>query len=546
MSREPLPDLDSLDRDALAALILAQQEQLTAARAAQEEELRSLRAELDSHLETLALQSRELEARSEQIARLKLMVDKFRHMMFGRKSEKIVVQLEQMELQLEELEADQAEAESVADSVKPSAEVKPRGTRKPLPEHLPREVFTHSPATDGCPQCGGSLRQFGEDVTEQLEYIPESFRVIRHVRPKFACSGCDKVVEAPAPSRPIQRGLPGPGLLAHVLVSKYCDHLPLYRQSEIFARQGVEIERSTLAGWVGAASDLLSPLVMALRRHAMTGMKLHADDTPIPVLAPGNGKTRTGRLWTYVRDDRPAGDETPPAVWFAYSEDRKGEHPRQHLSFRGALQADAYAGFHHLYSGDIYEVACWAHARRKFHEIHAVHASPTTTEALARIAALYAIEEEIRGKPADLRLSIRQTRARPLIDDLHDWMEKSLRSLSPKSETAGAIRYALSRWRALTRYIDDGRLEIDNSAAERALRAVALGRKNYLFAGSDAGGDRAAAFYSLIGTAKLNGIDPELYLRTVLARIASHPVNRIDELLPWNLAAELDSATRAA
>ena len=547
MSREPLPDLDSLDRDALAALILAQQEQLTAARAAQEEELRSLRAELDSHLETLALQSRELEARSEQIARLKLMVDKFRHMMFGRKSEKIVVQLEQMELQLEELEADQAEAESVADSVKPSAEVKPRGTRKPLPEHLPREVFTHSPATDGCPQCGGSLRQFGEDVTEQLEYIPESFRVIRHVRPKFACSGCDKVVEAPAPSRPIQRGLPGPGLLAHVLVSKYCDHLPLYRQSEIFARQGVEIERSTLAGWVGAASDLLSPLVMALRRHAMTGMKLHADDTPIPVLAPGNGKTRTGRLWTYVRDDRPAGDETPPAVWFAYSEDRKGEHPRQHLmSFRGALQADAYAGFHHLYSGDIYEVACWAHARRKFHEIHAVHASPTTTEALARIAALYAIEEEIRGKPADLRLSIRQTRARPLIDDLHDWMEKSLRSLSPKSETAGAIRYALSRWRALTRYIDDGRLEIDNSAAERALRAVALGRKNYLFAGSDAGGDRAAAFYSLIGTAKLNGIDPELYLRTVFARIASHPVNRIDELLPWNLAANLESATRAA
>ncbi len=547
MSREPLPDLDSLDRDALAALIFAQQEHLTAARAAQEEELRKLRAELDSHLATLALQSRELEARSEQIERLKLMVDKFRHMMFGRKSEKIVVQLEQMELQLEELEADQAEAESVADSVKPSAEAKPRGTRKPLPEHLPREVVTHSPANDGCPQCGGSLRQFGEDVSEQLEYIPENFRVIRHVRPKFACSGCDKVVEAPAPSRPIQRGLAGPGLLAHVLVSKYCSHLPLYRQSEIFARQGVEIERSTLASWVGAASDLLSPLVMALRRHAMSGMKLHADDTPIPVLAPGNGKTRTGRLWTYVRDDRPGGDETPPAVWFAYSEDRRGEHPRQHLtSFRGALQADAYAGFHHLYSGDIYEVACWAHARRKFHEIHAIHASPTTTEALARIAALYAIEEEIRGKPADLRLSIRQTRARPLIDELHNWMEKSLVSLSPKSETASAIRYALSRWRALTRYIGDGRLEIDNSAAERALRVVALGRKNYLFAGSDAGGDRAAAFYSLIGTAKLNGIDPELYLRTVLARIASHPVNRIDELLPWNLAAELDSATRAA
>jgi transposase len=546
MSRQPMPDLDSLDHDALAALILAQQEQLAALGAAQEEELRSLRAELDSHLETLAEQSRELESRSEQIERLKLMVDKFRRMMFGRKSERLIVQLEQMELQLEELEADQAEAETVADSLKPDRGVKPRGARKPLPEHLPREVVTHSPACAGCPDCGSSLRQFGEDVTEQLEYIPESFRVIRHVRPKFACSGCERVVEAPAPSRPIQRGLAGPGLLAHVLVSKYCDHLPLYRQSEIFARQGVEIERSTLAGWVGAASDLLSPLVAALRRHVISGVKIHADDTPIPVLAPGNGKTKTGRLWTYVRDDRPAGDEMPPAVWFAYSEDRRGEHPRHHLkNFRGALQADAYAGFHHLYSGDIFEAACWAHARRKFHDIHAIHASPTTTEALARIAALYVIEEEIRGKPADLRLNIRQTRARPLIDDLHNWMEKSLRALSPKSETAGAIRYALSRWRALTRYIDDGRLEIDNSAAERALRAVALGRKNYLFAGSDAGGDRAAAFYSLIGTAKLNGIDPELYLRTVLARIASHPVNRIDELLPWNLAAHLGSMNNA-
>ncbi|MGB7136208.1 MAG: IS66 family transposase [Acidobacteriaceae bacterium] len=390
-----------------------------------------MRAELDAHLETLTLQDRELQSRSEQIDHLKLMVDKFRHMLFGRKSEKLVIQLEQMELQLEELEADQAEAEIAAEAVRPAAEGKSRGARKSLPEHLPREVITHSPAGDGCPDCGASLRPFGEDVTEHLEYVPENFRVIRHVRPKFACSGCDRVVEAPAPSRPIQRGLAGPALLAHVVVSKYCDHLPLYRQSEIFARQGVEIERSTLAGWVGAASDLLSPLVMALRNHVMSGVKLHADDTPIPVLAPGNGKTRTGRLWNYVRDDRPAGDETAPAVWFAYSGDRRGEHPQQHLkNFRGALQADAYAGFHHLYNGDIYEAACWAHARRKFHEIHAIHASPTTTEALARIGALYAIEEEIRGKPADLRLTIRKTRARPLIDDLHNWMEKSLRSLS--------------------------------------------------------------------------------------------------------------------
>lgn len=270
----------------------------------------------------------------------------------------------------------------------------------------------------------------------------------------------------------------------------------------------------------------------------MAGQKLHADDTPVPVLAPGNGKTKTGRLWTYVRDDRAAADETPPAVWFAYSEDRKGEHPRQHLKdFAGALQADAYAGFHHLYGGGrIYEVACWAHARRKFYEIHAIHASPTTTEALAKIAALYATEEDIRGKPAELRREVRQSRAKPLIDELHKWMEKAARQLSPKSETAAAIRYSLSRWRALTRYLDDGQLEIDNNSAERALRVVALGRKNYLFAGSDTGGERAAAIYSLVGSAKLNGIDPEHYLRTVLARIPEHPISRIADLLPWNLA----------
>jgi len=289
-------------------------------------------------------------------------------------------------------------------------------------------------------------------------------------------------------------------------------------------------------------------LIDAIQRHVLAGAKLHADDTPMPVLAPGSGKTKTGRLWTYVRDDRPAGGDTAPAVWFAYSEDRKGEHPRQHLkNFKGGLQADAYAGFHHLYGdGAIYEVACWAHARRKFHEIHVIHASPTTAEALTRIGALYAIEDEVRGKPADLRLSVRQARARPLLEDMRKWMEKALRSLSAKSETAGAIRYALSRWRALTRYTEDGLLEIDNSAAERALRAVALGRKNYLFAGSDCGGERAAAMYSLTGSAKLNGLDPELYLRTVLAQIADHPISRIEELLPWNLALTLQTQSSQA
>jgi transposase len=550
MDRAPLPDLNSLDREALLALFHAQQEQQAerdALLAARERELHRLEAELETHRQALSEQADELRSRSARIEHLKLMVEKLRHALFGKKSEKIVIQLEQFELQLEEEETTQAEAEAALERVSPAQEPKPRTERKPLPEHLRREVVTHAPDGHCCPDCGSQLRQFGEDVSEQLEYVPESFKVIRHVRPKFCCTGCDRVVEAAAPSRPIERGLAGPSLLAHVIVSKYADHLPLYRQSEIYARQGVEIPRSTLAGWVGAASDLLSPLVDAIQKHVLAGRKLHADDTPIPVLSPGSGKTKTGRLWTYVRDDRPAGEDTAPAVWFSYSEDRKGEHPRQHLrNFRGALQADAYAGFHHLYGDGVYEAACWAHARRKFHEIHVIHASPTTTEALARIGALYAIEEEIRGKPAELRLSVRQARARPLLEQLRSWMDKTLRSLSAKSETAGAIRYALSRWRALTRYTEDGMLEIDNSAAERALRAVALGRKNYLFAGSDCGGERAAAMYTLLGTAKLNGLDPELYLRTILAQIAEHPISRINELLPWNLADSLQTDSSQA
>jgi transposase len=544
MDRAPLPDLDTLDRDALVALLRVHQEEL----ASQQDELRSLQAELDSHRQIVSEQAEELHARSQRIEHMKLMIEKLRQMMFGKKSEKVVLKLEQLEFELEEEETTQAEMEAELDRVSPAKQAKARPERKPLPEHLEREVITHVPGRDCCPDCGGQLRQFGEDISEQLEYIPDSFKVIRHVRPKFSCTGCDRVVEAPAPSRPIERGVAGPGLLAHVIVSKFADHLPLYRQSEIYARQGIEISRSTLAGWVGGASDLVSPLVDAIHKHVLAGRKLHADDTPMPVLSPGNGKTKTGRLWTYVRDDRPAGEQVAPAVWFAYSEDRKGEHPRQHLkNFAGALQADAYAGFHHLYGNHIYEAACWANARRKFHEIHVVHTSQTTTEALARIGALYAIEDEIRGKPADLRLNIRQSRARPLLDELRTWMEKALRSLSTRSETAGAIRYALSRWRALTRYTEDGLLEIDNSAAERALRAVALGRKNFLFVGSDCGGERAAAMYSLIGSAKLNGLDPELYLRTVLARIADHPISKIQDLLPWNLAPSLQThASKAA
>jgi transposase len=526
-----LPDLDALDIEALKALVIAQRSQL---------------------LE----QRKELTSTAQEIEHLKLVIEKYRRMIFGRKSEKLTAQLEQLEFRLEELEtaqaadeARQAAAEAAApSSAQSAAKRRSRPVRKPLPEDFPREVVTHLPPHNNCPDCGGALRQFGEDVSEQLERIPATFKVIRHVRPKFACAACEHVVEAPAPARPIERGLPGPALLAHVLVSKYADHQPLYRQSQIYAREGVDLDRSTLAGWVGAASELLAPLVAEIKKHVLAGSKIHADDTPVPVLAPGNGKTKTGRLWTYVRDDRPAGCSTAPAVWFAYSEDRKGEHPRRHLKdFKGALQADAYSGFHHLYGdGAIYEVACWAHTRRKFHDIHVVHASPTTTEALARIGALYGIEEQIRGKPAELRCSVRRDRARPLLDELRQWMEKTLRSLSTKSETADAIRYALSHWRALTRYLDDGLLEIDNSAAERALRAVAIGRKNYLFMGADSGGQRAASLYSLIGTAKLSGIDPAFYLRTVLAQIAEHPINRIQELLPWNIVASLQTDSSQA
>ena len=519
MSVATLPNLDYLPAEALKALVLAQQEQLL------------------SH--------------ENEIAHLKLLIAKLQRMQFGRKSEKLSQQIEQLELRLEELQAKPDENASQPQKQHPST-FSPASPAKParraLPDHLPRQTQRHDPKESACPDCGGELRTLGEDISEMLEYVPASFLVVRHVRPKLSCTKCDRIVQAAAPSRPIERGVAGPGLLAHVLVSKYTDHLPLYRQSEIYERQGVELERSTLAGWVGGTSELLEPLVESLRRYVTAAGKLHADDTPVPVLAPGNGKTKTGRLWTYVRDDRPAGDERAPAVWFAYSPDRKGEHPEQHLGeFRGTLQADAYAGFNRLYeNGRIQEAACWAHVRRKFFDLQQAHASAVASAALDRIAALYGIEQEIRGQPAEQRRAIRNTRARPLLESLRQWFEATLPKLSRKSDTTAAIRYALSRWDALVRYADDGHIEIDNNAAERALRAVALGRKNYLFAGSDAGGERAAAIYSLVGSAKLNGLDPEAYLREVLTRIADHPITRIEELLPWNIAASLPPAIEPA
>jgi len=482
-------------------------------------------------------------ARETEVEHLKLIIAKLRRLQFGRRSEKLDREIEQLELKLEELQVSAA-------PVAPLTIEKPAGqrpVRRPLPEHLPRTRVEHMPAC-ACPDCGAAMRKIGEDIAEVLDYVPARFRVIQHVRPKLACPECERIVQMEAPSRPIERGLAGAGLLAHMLVSKYADHLPLYRQAQIYAREGVELERSTMAEWVAGCFRLLDPLVEALARYVMSAGKLHADDAPVPVLDPGRGRTKTGRLWTYVRDDRPAASEEAPAVLFRYSPDRRGERPREHLTpFTGILQADAYAGFGHLYEGGhIREAACWAHARRAFYELHQANNSPIAAEALERIGALYAIEAEIRGRPPAERAAIRQARAGPRLESLREWLRHTLTRVSKKSELAKAVGYVLTRWTALTRYRDDGRIEIDNNAAERALRVVALGRKNFLFCGSDAGGERAAAIYSLIGTAKLNGLDPEAYLRHVIERIADHPINRVEELLPWNVPSVRDVELRQA
>lgn len=482
-----------------------------------------------------------LHVRALEIEQLKLQLAKLKRMQFGRKSEKLDRQIEQLETRLEDLIAEDGASER--QSTPSTASARSKVARQPLPDHLPREDHLLEPADQACAECGGVLKPMGEDVAEQLEIIDSAFKVIRHIRRKKACTRCDHIVQVAAPSRPIERGIAGPGLLAKILVSKFADHQPLYRQSAIYERDGVTLDRSTMARWVGACGALMRPLVDALQRYVLMPGKVHSDDTPMPVLAPGNGQTKTGRLWVYVRDDRRAGSTAAPAAWFAYTPNRQGQHPQTHLAnFSGVLQADAFPGYDKIFAdGRVREAACMAHARRKVHDLHQHKATATTTEALRRIGELYAIEEQIRGQLPDQRQRIRQAQARPLLDDFENWLRTRLLTLSTQSDMTKAINYMLNQWQALVYYCDDGTAEIDNNIAENALRACCLGRKNFLFLGADSGGDRAAIMYSLIISATLNGIDPQAYLRHVLTHIADYPINRVADLLPWNVAGKLKS-----
>lgn len=495
----------------------------------------------------LAARDAELYAKTLHIEKLKAQLAVLRRARFGRSSEKLDQDIEQLELLLGDLEEGQAqhmaqrEACTSPEALPQRERLQP--VRKALPEHLPRERVEHAAACV-CPECGGTrMTQIGTDERELLEYVPSHFKVIVHARPKMSCRDCETITQAALPSLPIERGIPGPGLLAHVAISKYCDHLLLHRQSVIYARDGVELERSTLADWIGRTAFLLEPLAEAVARHVRAGPVLHADDTPVPVLDPGRKKTKTGRLWVAVRDERPWNSGVPPAVFYRYAPDRKAKQAEALLEGCGGfLHADAYAGFNPLYQPDpltdqarFTEVACWAHARRKLYEVHASTASPAAERLLQQIGGLFAIEVRLKGKPPEERRLARSEQAVPLLADIKQQCETTLARISAKSTLAQAIRYALARWEALSRYTTDGRLEISNNAAERAIRPLALGRKNWTFAGSDTGGERAAILYTIIETAKMNGIEPEAYLRDILARIADHPAKRIDQLLPWNL-----------
>ncbi|WP_445429082.1 IS66 family transposase [Alishewanella sp. HL-SH05] len=467
------------------------------------------------------------------IASLRHQLSVLKRARFGRSSEHIDKQIHQLELQLEELEMQTAALPKLAAPAKENKATPRR--RVSLPAQLPREELRVETACQ-CPACQGELTHIGDDVSEMLDVVPASYRVIRIVRPKFSCQHCDTLVQGAAPERVIKKGLASAALLTQVMVDKYLDHQPLYRQAERMEREGIDIERSTLADWVGQTSALLTPLADAIGRHVKASYHVHADDTTAPTLSPGKGRTQTGRYWTYVRDGRPWGDSTPPAVWLQYSEDRRSLHPAAHLKdYKGSLQADAYAGYNELYQRQITQHGCWAHVRRKFYDITQSGPSPLADEAIAIIQSLYMIEKQVRGQPPDERQHIRATNAKPILERFHAWLQTTLRTLSKGSPLSKAIHYALKQWEALVAYVDNGYAEIDNNSAERSLRPIALGRKNYLFAGSVAGGERAAVLYSILGTAKLNGINPNDYLTAVLKRIGNHPINRVDELLPWNI-----------
>jgi len=481
-----------------------------------------------------------LAARDTLIETLRFQLSQLRRMSFGQSCEKLSSQIEQLELTLEELEGEAEVVEARKDV--PATTMRDTPVRS-LPPHLPRTERRIEPDAGNCtcPDCGGALRALGQDSDEVLDVAPVQWRVIRTIRPKYSCRACETIVQAQAPVKAIARGKASFATLAHVVVNKFDHHLPLYRQAEMMAAQGIDIDRSTLAGWTGQAAALLDPIVARIREEGLKAGKLHTDDTPVPMLVPGKGKTAQARLWTYVVDDRASGAAGPALVWYRFTPDRSGVHPQGELkTFTGLLQADGYAGYDKLYQGNrISEVACWAHFRRKIFENHQTSPTPLTTDLLERIADLYRIEEEIRGEPPDIRRQHRQEQSRPQVDELRIVIDDALRLLSPKSAMAKALAYGRKRWAALTRYLDEGTAEIDNNIAERAMRSVAIGRKNWLFAGSRVGGERAAAIYSVIETAKLNGIEPQAYIADIIEKVASGwPSSRWDELMPWNWTAE--------
>jgi transposase len=474
-----------------------------------------------------------------QNERLRQIIKELQRHRFGRRAETLPE--DQMLLGLEEVEqvAASGEAESNAANAaeRSNRSAKRRVNRGSLPAHLPRVEMMVDIEDRTCPCCGEPLHRIGEDIGERLDIVPAQFRVLVVRRPKYGCRACENVVvQASAPARLIEGGLPTEATVAQVLVSKYADHLPLYRQAQIYARQGIELDRSTLADWVGHAAFLLRPIHERLLAALKSSAKLFADETTAPVLDPGRGRTKLGQLWAYARDDRPWGGTDPPGVAYVYAPDRKAERPITHLAgFKGTLQVDGYGGYRALAErGDVQLAFCWSHVRRRFYELAAAGPAPIASEALERIAGLYATEKEIRGRSADERLVVRQERSRPIIEDLEPWLRAKLALISQKTKLAEAIRYALSRWDGLTRFLDDGRIEIDSNVVERSIRPIALNRKNALFAGSDGGAEHWAVIASLIETCKLNTIDPYAYLSDVISRIVNgHPNSRINELLPW-------------